>query len=103
LRIKPLYGIVATGKGNEGPRGPGQPSAKLELSLAVGSIRIKETHNGREEEESEEEVEVNDVCAGLVLGQRRQLWISRGALMVASSSGRTLVRPLSFLVNSIFA
>jgi hypothetical protein len=60
---------------------------------------IKEAHNGREEKESEEEVEVIDVCAGLVLGQRRQLWISRSTLRGASSSGRIKVRPLSFLLQ----
>ena len=61
-------------------RGDRDTAREAELSLAVGSTRIKETHNGREEEESEEEVEVIDVCAGLVLGQRRQLWISRSTL-----------------------
>ena len=70
---------MTIGKGDEGPRGPRLP-AKLELSLAVGSTRIKDSDNGHEEKEGEEEVEVIDVCASLVLGQRRQLWISRGAL-----------------------
>jgi hypothetical protein len=79
LRVKYLYGIVIGGKGDRRPEGTETPPAKLELSLAVGSTRIKEVHNGREEEESEEEVEVIDACAGLVLGQRRQLWISRSA------------------------
>ena len=69
---KPVRGTKA--------RGDRDTAREAELNLAVGSTRIKETHNGREEEEeSEVEVEVIDVCAGLVLGQRRQLWISRSA------------------------
>lgn len=70
---KPVRGTKA--------RGDRDTAREAELNLAVGSTRIKETHNGREEEEeSEVEVEVIDVCAGLVLGQRRQLWISRSTL-----------------------
>ena len=44
----------------------------------------------------EEEIEVNDMSASLVLGQRCQLWFSRTPLWWFES-GRTKVRPFPFL------
>jgi hypothetical protein len=79
LRATPFYGIVHLGKGGEGP-GTETTPAKLELNPAVGSSHTKETSHGREEEEKgEDEDEVNDMSASLVLGPRRQLQFSRGA------------------------
>src|SRR5580693_2445069 len=83
------------------------------------NTNTKERDNGDEEEKGQEEDEVNDASAGLVLGQRRHLRFSRGADTVlrgtagpksgrfhfcgkgsflrAEICGRAQVQPLSFI------
>jgi hypothetical protein len=74
--------MVSHGKGGEGPGTETNP--RLELNPAgSSSSNTKEESHGKEEK-GEEEVEVNDRSASLVLGQRRQLRISRD-LMISQS------------------
>ena len=71
------------------PEGTKTPPATLELSLAVGSTRIKEADNGHEEEESEEEDEVNDACAASYWGSAVTFGFREAPYKVASPGGRT--------------
>jgi hypothetical protein len=77
-------------------RGDRDTARDAELNLAVGSTRIKETHNGREEEESEEEVEVIDVRAASYWGSAVSFGFREAPYRLLRQAAGPLVWPLLF-------
>jgi hypothetical protein len=86
--------MVELGKGGEAQGTETNP--RLELNPAGKFIQTPRKHSHGEEEKGQEEVEVNDMSASLVLGQRRHTSDFARSSSI-SQSGRTEVRPLSFL------
>jgi hypothetical protein len=84
-----IFGKGATAEGTE-------ISPKVRTHLPPVQHATRKNDHGDEEGQEEKEVEVSDLCAGLVLGQRHHLRISRSALNGASRNGWTKVRPFPF-------
>jgi len=76
LQAKRLYGIVAFGKGGEGP-GTERLTRDLNSTLPEQVHQTPRIESHGEEEKGKEEIEVNDRSVSLVLGPRSHLRISR--------------------------